>query len=325
MKFGKQLLLKQSEEWRESYIHYKQLVHLLKDLARLVSPEGKAPEYAETEKQFIAAIEAEVIRVNAAYLVLEEQVNQELKKLREKYREKKSALTPDSLSVLRNDVLVCSQSIFYLQEFGGLNATGFQKLIKKTEKLLGKGNVPWAKGLKAVYSTKDFYLSKKPAKFNQIATVRSLPHSFLSGLDLFLFIFFLTLSRCGPCGCVACTPPQKIQQANELTDKSAEPRIKSALNRTELHVGEDLDLAALPRDSITRLWVTLVQDSMARPIEIPVMVLLLLSSLRSRERETNSHEHLSLSLSLDSIKRRWLVARSRDRSWASRRRCTGMS
>lgn len=234
MKFGKQLVLKQSEEWRESYIHYKQLVHLLKDLARLVTPEGKAPEYAEAEKQFIAAIEAEVVRVNAAYLVHEEQVNQELKTLREKYREKKSALTPDSLSVLRNDVLVCSQSIFYLQEFGGLNATGFQKLIKKTEKLLGKANVPWAKGLKAVYSTKDFYLSKKPAKFNQIAT--------------------------------------KIQQANELADKSAEPQIKSALNQTELHVGEDLDLTALPRGSITRLWVTLVQDSMARPIEIPVMV-----------------------------------------------------
>jgi hypothetical protein len=205
MKFGKQLVLKQSEGWRESYIHYKQLVHLLKDLARLVTPEGKAPEYAEAEKQFIAAIEAEVVRVNAAYLVHEEQVNQELKTLREKYREKKSALTPDSLSVLRNDVLVCSQSIFYLQEFGGLNATGFQKLIKKTEKLLGKANVPWAKGLKAVYSTKDFYLSKKPAKFNQIATVRSLPpssrSSFLGGVEF--FPIFLTLSgvRCGPCGC----------------------------------------------------------------------------------------------------------------------------
>jgi hypothetical protein len=77
---------------------------------------------------------------------------------------------------------------------------------------------------------------------------------------------------------VADTSPQKIQQANELADKSAEPQIKSALNQTELHVGEDLDLTALPRGSITRLWVTLVQDSMARPIEIPVMVLLLLST-----------------------------------------------
>jgi hypothetical protein len=72
---------------------------------------------------------------------------------------------------------------------------------------------------------------------------------------------------------------QKIQQAHELSDKTAEPLIKSALNQTELHVGEDLDLAALPRGSITRLWVTLVQDSMARPIEIPVMVRL--SLLRS--------------------------------------------
>jgi len=97
------------------------------------------------------------------------------------------------------------------------------------------------------------------------------------------------------CGGVADTSPQKIQQANELADKSAEPQIKSALNQTELHVGEDLDLTALPRGSITRLWVTLVQDSMARPIEIPVMVPSSPLLLGSRERETNTDEHLSLS------------------------------
>jgi len=169
MKFGKQLFLKQYEEWRGSYINYKDLVHKLKELAQLSTAQPE--QYAEAEKKFIDLVKAEAERVDAAYLQLECQVNQEVKKLMNKYRETKITHSPESLAILRNDVLTCSQSIFYLQEFGGLNGIGFQKLLKKTEKLLGKANVPWVKGFKTVYTNKHFYTSKKPTKFHHIAAV----------------------------------------------------------------------------------------------------------------------------------------------------------
>ncbi|CAI2166042.1 19028_t:CDS:2 [Funneliformis geosporum] len=180
MKFGKQILNRQTTEWASHYINYKALKKIINSLQsayhnneRSLPPTpvtigpSRIPLNADDPSQpddyhvflqqqkaaFFFKLERELEKVNTFYLQKENEFKVRLRSLNDKKKillgsEKRLSARSASLVTLTEAFQQFQQDLNKLQQFIEINATGFRKILKKWDK-------------RSRTSTKELYLTRQ--------------------------------------------------------------------------------------------------------------------------------------------------------------------
>ncbi|TVU34031.1 hypothetical protein EJB05_15852 [Eragrostis curvula] len=144
MKFGK-WLKKQIEqslaEWRKQFLLYKELKRCVKAVP------GDRPPTPEEEAAFVAALDAEIEKINAFFLEQEEEFvihHLELQKEIKRVVARKAAGVPAAqheaeAAAVRQEIVNFHGKMVLLLNYSNINYTGLVKILKKYDKRTGAG------------------------------------------------------------------------------------------------------------------------------------------------------------------------------------------
>ncbi|CAO2170274.1 unnamed protein product [Urochloa humidicola] len=131
MKFGKWLKrqIEQSlAEWREQFLRYKELKRCVKAVGQSPSPVGEA--------EFLATLDAEIDKINAFFLELEEEF---IIRHRELARQVAgpAAPAPHEAAAIRREIVDLHGVMVLLLNYSSINYIGLAKILKKYDKRTG--------------------------------------------------------------------------------------------------------------------------------------------------------------------------------------------
>ncbi|KAF0908138.1 hypothetical protein E2562_022953 [Oryza meyeriana var. granulata] len=135
MKFGK-LLKRQIEqslpEWRDQFVSYK-------ELKRIVSSISGCPPFPAEEALFVAALNADIDKIDAFFLEQEEEFVIRHRELQEAI---KAAAAEAEVAAIRREIVDFHGEMVLLLNYSSVNYIGVAKILKKHDKRTGGALAP---------------------------------------------------------------------------------------------------------------------------------------------------------------------------------------
>ncbi|KAL2314502.1 Polyphosphate synthetase [Schizosaccharomyces pombe] len=121
------------EPWRDKYMNYPELKHLLKT-------EEEAPSWGENdESKFVSVMDAQLEKVYAFHLEILKELNESVDWVKSKVS---ASQEPDGPPISKEEAIKllerldsCTETVKKLEKYTRLNLTGFFKIVKKHDKL----------------------------------------------------------------------------------------------------------------------------------------------------------------------------------------------